>query len=162
MSAVTRVAEQVHGILTRAQLNFHIDQTGNSFIIPFGSTACQLDVGEAGEQTLVGIRATVLENVDASGDRRGKILERLNEINNDGAFGTMCMRDGDGRSMIFLQHQLLADELDTNELLNALDLAAARADSLDDELMTAFETGETWAAVQAREKTSGDQGVVSA
>lgn len=89
-------------------------------------------------------------NVDATGERRGKILERLNEINRGGMFGATYLLDGEPAAEIIFQHQLLGDDLESVELLNALGAAAIRANTLDDELIEAFGTGEKWADVTAR------------
>jgi hypothetical protein len=153
MANVQRLAEQVHGILSRKGVQFATDDDGMSFEVPYESTACQIEARDWGEQLVIEVKAVVLENLDATGDRRGKILERLNEINRDGVFGTIYLAGDENAAVIFLEHQLLGDELEAAELMNALSCVATRADGLDDDLMKELNTGERWSDVEARTRT---------
>jgi hypothetical protein len=158
---VQRLAEQVHGILSRNGVEFATNDAGTSFQIPYESTACYIEVRDWREQSLVEVKAVILEKVDASGDRRAKILEKLNEVNRDGVFGTTYLAGDEEETMIYLEHQLLGDELEGAELMNALTVVAGRADWLDDELMKQFETGERWSDVEARSEEAASGPTIS-
>src|SRR6202011_2537084 len=147
MANVQRLAEQVHGILSRNGVGFATSDDGRDFQVHYESTSCQIETRDWGEQSIVEVKAIVLQNVDATGRRRGKILERLNDINRDGVFGTIYLAGDEKAGTIFLEHQLLGDELEAAELMNALSCVANRADALDDDLIKELETGERWSDV---------------
>jgi hypothetical protein len=161
VAKVQRLAEQVHGILSRKGVEFATNENETSFQVPYESTACYIETREWGDLSVLEIRAIVLENVDAGGRRRGKILERLNEINRDGFFGTIYLAGDEKAATIFLEHQLVGDDLDAAELMNALSTVASRADELDDDLIKAFETGERWTDVEARTREEGTGPTIS-
>ena len=93
--------------------------------VPQGSAAVDIDFDtlERG-QGVVRLRAHVLEQVDVREDNRLEILEHLNALNQSALFGRFYL-DAD-RTTIVLEHELLADDLDASELMNALFTRRAR------------------------------------
>jgi hypothetical protein len=156
MGLTQRILDQLRGILSRNEIEFLEDDARTVFTIPFESTACHVEVYDWNGGAVVQLRGIVLENVDAKGERRGRMLERLNALNRDGAFGTLWLTDEDPGTVI-LEHHLLGDELDEIELMHALRAVATRADELDDELSKEFETGERWSDVEARSRSGEDE-----
>jgi hypothetical protein len=148
MASVQQLSEQVHGILSRNELQFSLNPDGTTFRIVYESTAAFVDVLQWGDGALVQVRSLVLENVDAKEDRELAILRRLNDENARGLFGSIWL-DRD-RGNVVLDHHLLGTDLQSAELMNALSTIVNRADALDDELSKEFGTGERWADVEAR------------
>lgn len=152
MATVGQIAEQIHGILARNEVGFDLNSAGNSFRVMYESTAAFVDVIEFAGRPIVAVRAVVLENVDASGDRELTVHKRLNQENANGFFGSVWLSD-DGKSIV-LDYHLAADDLQASELMNALSLVVTRADYLDDILIKDIGTGERWADVELRAQQS--------
>jgi len=159
MSSAPRIQEQVHGILSKAGVEFTVSADGSRFQIPCGTTCCAVEVRQWDESVVAEVKAFVLENIDATAERRLKILERLNQLNRDGMFGTAYLLDGKDSAAVILEHQLLGEAMDGCELMDVLAAARARAERLDGELMAEFESGERWGDVEARRQDEGDVGV---
>ena len=71
-----RVIQQVYGILSMNKVEFRTDDTGKSFLVPYGSAGVYVDFRDwADGQTLVNLHAFVLDEVDVADERRLKILE---------------------------------------------------------------------------------------
>jgi hypothetical protein len=137
-----KVIEQVHGILARALVAFEVSADGAGFHVPVpqGSAAVDIDFDTLGRgQSVVRLRAHVLDEVDTRSDNRLEILEHLNALNQSALFGRFYL-DAD-HTTIMLQHELLADDLDASELMNALFTVGLVADQTDDELQRALGTG---------------------
>ena len=138
----SKVIEQVHGILAREHVAFEVSPDGRAFHVPVpqGSAAVDIDFETLDRgQGVVRLRAHVLEQVDVRGDNRLEILEHLNALNQSALFGRFYL-DAD-RTTIMLEHELLADDLDASELMNALFTVGLVADQTDDELQRALGTG---------------------
>lgn len=138
----SKVIEQVHGILARERIAFTASDDGRSFHVPVpqGSAAVDIDFDTLGRgRGVVCLRAHVLEEVDVRPDNRLEILEHLNALNQSALFGRFYL-DAD-RTTIMLEHELLAEDLDASELMNALLTVGLVADQTDDELQRALGTG---------------------
>jgi len=138
-----RLIQQVHGILARERISFEAGDDGCSFHVPVpqGSAAVDIDFDTLGRgQNVVRLRANVLEQVDVRLENRLEILEHLNALNQSALFGRFYL-DAD-RTTIMLEHELLADDLDASELMNALFTVGLVADQTDDELQRALGTGQ--------------------
>lgn len=144
-----RVIQQVSGILGMSDIAFRADEGKRSFLVPCGSAGVFISFVDRGESTVVSLRAIVLEQVDGSGERRQKILEALNEKNRSVLFGCFYFDDGH----VIVDYQLLGDQLEAPELLNALAALCSTADAVDDELRDAIGSGvratDAWNAAQA-------------
>jgi hypothetical protein len=145
-----RVIEQVSGILSMNDVTFNTADDKRSFLVPIGSAGVMISFPDYGEQTLIGLRALVLEQVDSSGDRKQKILETLNEKNRSYYVGTFYLDAEQG--YIVLDHHLLGDNLQGAELMFALSFVGSVADTVDDELKEAIGSGvratDAWNAAQ--------------
>jgi hypothetical protein len=152
-----RVIEHVHGILVRERVRFNVADDGQSFLVPVphGSAAVVVTFHDWGRgQTMISLRAEVLVNVDVKKSNRLETLELLNALNQTALFGRFYL-DAD-RATIQLDYDLLGDELDSEELMNALYTVGIVADETDDQLLTQLGTGERASDVFARENVAVD------
>ena len=137
-----RVIQQVYGILSMNKVEFRTDDTGKSFLVPYGSAGVFVDFRDWSDgQTLVNLHAFVLDQVDVADERRLKILEELNEVNKANYLGKVYL-DVDAKTIV-LEHDLLGNDLDAGELMGALRTVAMMADDLDDSLREAIGTGRS-------------------
>ncbi len=137
-----RVIQQVYGILSMNKVEFRTDDAGKSFLVPYGSAGVFVDFRDWGDgKTLISLHALVLDQVDVSDERRPKVLQELNEVNETTYLGKVYL-DAD-RQAIVLEHDLLGDHLDADELMDTLRTVASMADELDDKLREAIGTGRS-------------------
>lgn len=132
----------MHGVLARADIRFALSDDRNSFLVPVphGSAAVLIDFHDWSRgQTMISLRSDVLVDVHVTPENRLEVLEHLNALNQSSLFGRFYL-DADG-STIVLRHDLLGDELDAEELINALYTVGLLADQTDDELMQELGTG---------------------
>jgi hypothetical protein len=161
-----RVIQQVYGILSMNKVEFRTDDTGKSFLVPYGSAGVYVDFRDWSDgETLVNLHAFVLDQVDVSDERRPKILEELNEVNKTTYVGKVYL-DADAKTIV-LEHDLLSSRLDENELMGAVKTLATMADDLDDKLRTKLGTGRSakasWDEATSQAQSPGGTGpVVSA
>jgi T3SS (YopN, CesT) and YbjN peptide-binding chaperone 1 len=161
-----RVIQQVYGILSMNKVEFKTDDGGKSFLVPYGSAGVFVDFRDWSDgQTLVNLHAFVLDQVDVAEERRLKILEELNEVNKANYLGKVYL-DVDAKTIV-LEHDLLGNDLDADELMGALRTVASMADDLDDQLREAIGTGRSakaaWDEANAQAQTPEGTGpVVSA
>lgn len=154
-----RVLEQVHGILGIGGVPFSLGEDKESFLVGHGSARVFIFFRPWGQAVVVSVRAYVLEEVDSSGDRGQKILQRLNALNEEKFFGKLFLTDG---GTIVLEYDLLGDELDSRELLHALATISGLADELDDVLSGELGTGVRAEDVAKRAQGEGAGPVVPA
>jgi type III secretion system-like peptide-binding chaperone len=161
-----RVIQQVYGILSMNKVEFRTDDAGKSFLVPYGSAGVFVDFRDWSDgQTLLNVHAFVLDQVDVAAERRLKILEELNEVNKANYLGKVYL-DVDAKTIV-LEHDLLGNDLDADELMGALRTVASMADDLDDRLREAIGTGRSakaaWDEANAQAQTPEGTGpVVSA
>jgi hypothetical protein len=157
-----RVIQQVGGILGMNDIAFKTDANKETFLVAKGSAGVFISFAEMGDSNIIVLRAVVLEQVDGSGERRQKILEALNEKNRRIPFG--CFSFDPDNGFVVLDHALLGDQLQGQELLHALFAIASTADDLDDELREAIGSGvratDAWNAAEAQASESGGVGPV--
>ncbi len=137
-----KIIEQVHGILAGERVAFDVSADGRRFNLPVpdGSAAVEIDFEILPRgANVIRLRALVLRDVQVDADNRLEILEHLNALNQTALFGRFYL-DAD-RASIVLQHELLGDDLDAGELLNAVTAVGASADQTDDELQQLLGTG---------------------
>lgn len=137
-----RVIEQVHGILARAEIRFALSDDRVSYLVPVpaGSAVVLIDFHAWGRaQTMISLRSEVLVDVAVTEDNRLQVLEHLNALNQTSLFGRFHL-DADGTTVV-LQHDLLGDELQAEELINALYTVGVLADQADDQLLREFGSG---------------------
>lgn len=109
--------------------------TREGYIVHYGSTAVSVDILEQRNRTLIHLSAPVLLQVPDT-------PELARWVATDGQrmyFGSAILvpRDG-GVADIFLDHTLLGDYLDEEELHNAVGAVLSTADGLDEELQARF------------------------
>jgi hypothetical protein len=147
-----RVIQQVGGILGMNDIAFKTDENKQTFLVSKGSAGVFISFAEMGDSNIIVLRAVVLEQVDGSGERKQKILEALNEQNRRIAFG--CFSFDPDNGFVVLDHALLGDQLQGQELLHALFAIASTADDSDDELREAIGSGvratDVWNAAEAQ------------
>jgi hypothetical protein len=137
-----RVIEQVHGILARAEIRFVMGDDRVTYLVPVpgGSAVVWIQFHPWGRaQTMISMKSEVLVDVDVSDENRLQVLEHLNALNQTSLFGRFHL-DAD-RSTVILQHDLLGDELQAEELINALYTVGLLADQADDQLLAEFGSG---------------------
>jgi hypothetical protein len=145
-----RIIEQVHGILAGEHVSFTVADDGRRFHVPVpqGSAAVDIDFEDWGRsQTLIRLRTHVLDKVEVRADNRLEVLEHLNALNQSTVFGRFYL-DAD-RSTIMLEHELLGNELDAAELINALYTIGLVADQTDDDLQRSLGTGRRAVEIEA-------------
>lgn len=137
-----RVIQQVHGILARAEIRFALsdDRLRYQVPVPGGSAVVLIDFHPWGrEQTMISLRSEILVDVHVTELNRLQVLEHLNALNQTSLFGRFHL-DADGTTVI-LEHDLLGDELQADELINALYTVGMLADQADDQLLLEFGSG---------------------
>lgn len=106
------------------------------------------------EDDLVHIWAKAAIAVDvSSGDTRIKALEAVNGLNSRGYFGTWYLDDDDS---IVVDHTLLANSLDMDELVVIAGVLASIADRHDDLLVEFLGSGATEFGAMARSLIEGN------
>lgn len=113
------------------------------YLVRNGSTALQVHPVQWGEDsTILRVIAMVLRNVKRDGNE--KMFEEFSTLNDHFLFGKLYWSpDKDGVGTIYLEHNLLGDFLDLEELKHSLFGLAISADKLDDELKSRY-GGERW------------------
>lgn len=111
----------------------------NEMVFPFGSTQVSVSIAEDsdGSSTFVHLSALVANEVPVSDE----LLRWLATASNDFLFGRVTLHfDGEGGSLgrLGLQHTLLGDFLDLEELRTAVAFLASTADHLDDTVVQRF------------------------
>lgn len=137
-----RVIEQVHGILGRGEIRFVLSDDRGSYRVPVpgGSAVVLIDFHDWGRgQTMISLRSEVLVEVEVDEGNRLEVLEHLNALNQGSLFGRFHL-DADGTTVV-LQHDLLGDKLQAEELINALYTVGLLADQADDQLLHEFGSG---------------------
>lgn len=159
-----RVIEQVVGIFGMNDVVYKVHENKRSLLVPYGSAGVLVDFVDFGDRTVLALRAYVLEDVDATGERRGKILEELNEQNKQVRFGKFYF-DFES-NMVILEYDLFASELEASEVMGALGVIAELADTSDDALSEKLGSGvsarDAWGAAEGDATQPGGTGPVVA
>jgi hypothetical protein len=134
------LAERIHGILVREQIGFTPSQDGLEFFVPIrdGTAAVMVKPGSFGEEPLVLFQSPVLQGVPFE-EAGARALAAVNLRNCGLVFGRLSYYEADG--VIALEYALLAANLHTQEFLRALQIFAAYADTLDDDLLLELGVG---------------------
>ena len=136
-----RVVYQVRGILAEEKIAVERYTTGGAYRFRVGSAVVEIDFYDWDDgQTIVSLQADVLVNLDLNEDALRSAYEHINALNHMTKFGKFYI-DVD-RHAIVLEHDLLGDELDASELLNALRTVGKHADESDDLLRGRLGTGD--------------------
>jgi hypothetical protein len=136
------IIDQVRGILDRYEVRYQVADSGRQYLARFGSAGVFIDFGDHDEKTAVVIHAPAVQELELDEDARGRLLERLNEINDGSPYVKAYLHE----AVVHLEYVLLGEDLQGRELMNAAYLIASAADGLDDELARDF-GGKTFAAM---------------
>jgi len=114
----------------------------------------EIDFDEWGRgRTMVRLRSHVLEGLDVLSENRLDVLEHINALNQSALFGRFYL-DAD-RSTIVLEHELLGEDLNADELINALYAIGLVADQTDDDLQRELGTGRRAVELPPAENDGG-------
>lgn len=141
-----QTADFVAGILTRHEVPFETSEDGTVHQVRSGSTAIQIRFADWGNDTVVTLMATVLEGLtgsDSDDPSYVRSLSLINDLNSGTYFGKFYRTP----TAIALDHDLMADKMQAEELMNALDVVATLADHWDDKLKESL-GGKSWAEVE--------------
>ena len=126
------VYDKVRDLLTSRELDLTV--AGDGFQIRWDSAAVNVDIVEQEGRTLVQCYAPVLRELPPSGE----LFEYVATEGQDYYFGSMhYLPDVEG-GLLVLEHTLLGDFLDADELDNVVDSLVVVANRLDDELQERF------------------------
>lgn len=143
----------VRGMLAEASVEVLRQDEGDGFLIPEGSAIVALDFydWESG-QSVVSVHADVLVDLRLTPDGRLRALESVNARNLYSKFGKFFLDEQ--RDAIVLEYDLLADAMDLEELLNAVQAVAHLADQADDDLREVLGTGMRGIDISAQRKAA--------
>jgi hypothetical protein len=139
--------DQIAGILTRNEIPFQVDSDGAEYRVLFGSSAVFISVRAWAEGTVVHMRAPVIIGFELE-PHMGTAYFAVNDLNYELYFAKFCVLAGEDRGSISVEHDLLGDDLQASELMNALELLAQLADDNDDRLQADI-GGRTYAQMLA-------------
>jgi Putative bacterial sensory transduction regulator len=141
MTELPALAERIHGILVRAHIGFTPSQDGLEFFVPIrdGTAAVMVRPGEFGDEPLVVFQSPVLQGVPFE-EAGARALAAVNLRNCGLIIGRLAYYEADG--VIALEYAILARNLQAQELIRALQIVAAYADTLDDDLLLELGVGQ--------------------
>ena len=136
-----RLIEQVAGILHRNGVEFDTRADGTQYRILLDSSATFVSFSDYGGRTVVSLYSPILQEVDDAGGREN-ILEALNDLNAASRFGRFVYYPE--LRVIALEYDLLGDDLQEAELMNAIGLVSETANAQDEELKLVLGTGMSY------------------
>jgi hypothetical protein len=136
-----RLIEQVAGILHRNGVEFDTRADGAQYRILLDSSATFVSFSDYGGRTVVSLYSPILQEIDDAGGREN-ILEALNDLNAASRFGRFVYYPE--LRVIALEHDLLGDDLQEAELMNAIGLVSETANAQDEELKLVLGTGMSY------------------
>ena len=117
---------------------------GEDFFVQHGSTGCRVTFHELSRVTLVNLSSPVLFEVPLTPALYEEVARRTGKFR----FGSLCLREEEGKGNLFFEGAVIGDTLDEDELMLPLLAIVTTADRLDDELRPRFggRRLEDWAA----------------
>jgi Putative bacterial sensory transduction regulator len=148
------LAERIHGILVRAGIGFTPSKDGLEFFVPIrdGTAAVMVRPEEFGDEPVVFLHSPILQGVPFE-EAGARALAAVNLRNCGLIFGRLCYYEEEG--VIAYEYAILAGQLQSEEFLRALQIIAAHADTLDDDLRAELGTGRTARDVWGRPEDAG-------
>ncbi len=143
-----RLIEQVAGILHRNGVEFDTRADGTQYRILLDSSATFVSFSDYGGRTVVSLYSPILQEVDDAGGREN-ILEALNDLNAASRFGRFVYYPE--LRVIALEYDLLGDDLQEAELMNAIGLVSETANAQDEELKLVLGTGMSYQEAEPRD-----------
>lgn len=98
--------------------------------IDYGSARLTVNVRRTGESAVIRVSACVLDEVKVDGDEELRLLRSLNERNRTLRYGKFFYDPGLGA--IQVEYEILADDVQDSEFMNALTTVTQLADDHDD------------------------------
>jgi Putative bacterial sensory transduction regulator len=123
---LARLALQAH------EIGYDVE-AGDRLGIDYGSARLTIVVRRIGESSVMRFSACVVDAVSVSGDGEVRLLRSLNERNRTLPYGKFFFDPTAGE--IHLEYELLGDDLQDSEFMNALTTVARLADDHDDVLV---------------------------
>jgi hypothetical protein len=108
-------------------------EAGDRLAIDYGSARLSVLVRRTGESAVIRISACVLDEVEVEGNEELRLLRSLNERNRALSYGKFYYDPG--AREIHAEYEILADDVQDSEFMNALTTVARLADDHDDLLM---------------------------
>ncbi len=136
-----RLIEQVAGILHRNGVEFDTRADGTQYRILLDSSATFVSFSDFGGRSVVSLYSPILQEVEEA-DGVGAILEALNDLNAASRFGRFVYYPE--LRVIALEYDLLGDDLQEGELMNAVGLVSETANAQDEELKLVLGTGMSY------------------
>ncbi len=136
-----RLIEQVAGILHRNGVEFDTRADGTQYRILLDSSATFVSFSDFGGRSVVSLYSPILQEVDEAGGV-GPILEALNDLNAASRFGRFVYYPE--LRVIALEYDLLGDDLQEGELMNAVGFVSETANAQDEELKLVLGTGMSY------------------
>jgi hypothetical protein len=136
-----RLIEQVAGILHRNGVEFDTRADGTQYRILLDSSATFVSFSDYGGRSVVSLYSPILQEVDDAGGREN-ILEALNDLNAASRFGRFVYYPE--LRVIALEYDLLGDDMQEVELMNAVGLVSETANAQDEELKLVLGTGMSY------------------
>lgn len=142
-SSMTKDAtvRRVEQILRESGIRARRCEEDESFLVehwqagtPESSSAVEITFHSRGQEVLVVLVATVLEDVTVSPVERFGLLESLNQLNSEVDFGKFYLNG----SAVYLRYDLPTANLTADELIGPLLILARIADEQDDRLIRQF------------------------
>lgn len=117
---------------------------GDDLFVQHGSTGCRVTFHEVGRVTLVNLSAPILFDLPLTPALYEEVARRTGKFR----FGSICLREEDGKGNLFFEGALVGDTLEEDELMFPLVAIVTTADRLDDEYRSRFggRRLEDWAA----------------
>lgn len=139
--AVQKVIEQVAGVLARNGVDFDTRADGNEYRILVDSSATFIAFSEFAGHVMISIHSPLLQEVEEP-EPLGPLLEVVNDLNAQSRFGRFVYYPE--LRVVALEYDLLGDDLQESELMNAVTLISHVANSRDEELKLALGSGRRY------------------
>jgi hypothetical protein len=107
---------------------------GDDFFVRHGSTGCRVTFHEMSRVTLVNLSSPILFDVPLTAALYEEVARRTGKFR----FGSICLREEEGKGSLFFEGAVVGDTLDEDELMLPLVAIVTTADRLDDELRPRF------------------------
>lgn len=137
----TTSREQVAGILALHDLRFAATDDGIGFRLLFDTAGVFIRVAPLGKHVVITVTSAILTGIDPDGAGAAAALYVLNDVNIENRFVKVVFVDGD----LLAAYDLLADDLQAIELLNAIYTSARVAEELGARLVSRL-GGKTFVA----------------
>jgi type III secretion system-like peptide-binding chaperone len=138
---VQKVIEQVAGVLVRNAVEFDTRADGNEYRIVVDSSATFISFSEFVGNIMISIHSPLLQEIEEP-ESRAQLLEVVNDLNAQSRFGRFVYYPE--LRVIALEYDLLGDDLQESELMNAVTLISEVANARDEELKLRLGTGRRY------------------